>query len=87
MALWKHDNTHETWDDRLTAKPGEDGFTRERAEAHFGDKNFSYMGTPNWAPPPEPEPPGDALRTASTTDSNCTCGSRASRGSRPEYVQ
>ena len=46
MALWKHDTTHETYDDGGTCQPGEEGFTRELAEAHFGDKNFSFVGTP-----------------------------------------
>jgi hypothetical protein len=57
MALWKHDNNHEIYDDGATTQPGEDGFTRELAEKHFGDKDFSYMGTPNWAPPLAEEPP------------------------------
>lgn len=51
MALWMHDKTGEQFDDALTAKPGEAGFTRDVAFAHFKDKNFSYMGTPNWAAP------------------------------------
>lgn len=60
MALWKHDTTHATWDDGQTTKPGEEGFSRDLAQAHFGNKNFSYMGTPNWEPPAvadEPEQP------------------------------
>ncbi len=57
MALWQHDQSGDRFDDGLTAKPGEESFTREPAEAHFGDKNFSYMGTPNWAPPAEPDEP------------------------------
>lgn len=63
MALWMHDITHKQWDDGLKAKPGEEGFTRELAEQHFGDKDFSYCGTPNWEAPAPPAPPageGDA---------------------------
>lgn len=55
MAQWKHDTTHAIWDDGQTTKPGEEGFSRDLAQAHFGNKNFSYMGTPNWQAPPEPE--------------------------------
>jgi hypothetical protein len=56
MALWKDDNGDETWDDGQTTKPGEVGFTRGLAEAHFGHNGFSYMGTPNWAPPVDTQP-------------------------------
>lgn len=55
MAQWKHDKTHEVFDDGLRSKPGEEDFTREVAENHYGNKNFSYMGTPNWQPPEEPQ--------------------------------
>lgn len=51
MALWQHDTTAARFDDGLTAKPGEEGFTREIAAAHFKSAAFSYVGTPNWAPP------------------------------------
>lgn len=51
MALWLHDATGKQFDDGLTTKPGEEGFTREFAEKHFGTSKFSYSGTPNWAPP------------------------------------
>jgi hypothetical protein len=57
MALWKDDNGDDTFDDGLQLKPGEPGFTRDLAEAHFGHTEFSYMGTPNWAPPADPAPP------------------------------
>lgn len=51
MALWQHDITGDRFDDGATLRPGEDGFTREMAQAHFGaDAPFSYIGTPNWAP-------------------------------------
>lgn len=53
MALWQHDKSGEQFDDGGTTRPGEEGFTRELAEAHFGDKAFSYKGTPNWTPPAE----------------------------------
>lgn len=55
MALWKHDETHETFDDGQRLKPGEEGFARDQAETHFGDKSFSYMGTPNWRPSEQPQ--------------------------------
>lgn len=51
MAQWKEDDGEALFDDGLTHKPGEEGFTRELAEQHFGHKEFSYMGTPNWQPP------------------------------------
>lgn len=57
MALWKSEKPEDDFDDGLTAKPGEAGFTREVAEKHFGHKNFNYSGTPNWVPPAQPEPP------------------------------
>lgn len=62
MAVWilDADTTGESiWDDGLTFKPGEDGFTRDLALAHYGTPAFSYMGTPNWVPPPPPEEPED----------------------------
>lgn len=60
MALWKDDKSDDFYDDGQTTKPGEETFTRELAEAHFGHKNFSYVGTPNWEPPKETAPPQDA---------------------------
>lgn len=56
MAQWKDDNGDATFDDGLTLKPGEEDFTRAVAEQHFKHPNFSYMGTPNWAPQAEEEP-------------------------------
>jgi len=59
MALWQHDESGERFDDGLTAQPGEEGFTRELAQAHFGTDRFSYVGTPNWVPPQEADAPAD----------------------------
>ncbi|MGX9144970.1 hypothetical protein [Mesorhizobium sp. 128a] len=50
MALWMSDRTGEQWDDGAKLKPGDDGFTRDLATAHFNDNAFSYVGTPNWEP-------------------------------------
>jgi hypothetical protein len=55
MPLWKDDNADNTFDDGDTTKPGEEGFSRAKAEKQFGHKNFSYMGTPNWQPPAQPD--------------------------------
>jgi hypothetical protein len=55
MALWRADDGDKEFDDGLTAKPGEEGFTRELAQAEFGDTPFSYVGTPNWKPTPIPD--------------------------------
>lgn len=54
MGLWRNDATGDTFDDGLKLLPGEDGFTRDLALAHFDGADFSFVGTPNWAPPPEP---------------------------------
>lgn len=51
MALWMNDNTGEQWDDGERLKPGDEGFSRDLAAAHFKDGAFSYVGTPNWEPP------------------------------------
>jgi hypothetical protein len=57
MAVWQHDVTGERFEDDVKQKPGEEGFTRAKAEAHFKSKNFSYVGTPDWEPPaPTPTP-------------------------------
>lgn len=50
MAIWSKDSDGERFDDGQTSLPGEEGFTRDLAEAHFGTKLFSYVGTPNWQP-------------------------------------
>jgi hypothetical protein len=55
MALWVSDIDGKQFDDGLTFKPGEDGFTRDIAAAHYANNAFSYVGTPNWQPPQEPE--------------------------------
>lgn len=68
MAIWQDDKTGERHDDGEALRPGDEGFSRELAEAHFGHKDFSYVGTPNWVPPEladprepiEPAPEGDA---------------------------
>lgn len=51
MALWQVIDSGETWDDGLTAKPGEPEFTAALVIAKAGPANFNYVGTPNWAPP------------------------------------
>lgn len=51
MALWMSDKTGEQWDDGERLKPGDEGFTRAAATAHFKDDTFSYVGTPNWESP------------------------------------
>lgn len=48
MALWSNDKG-EQFDDGLAFEPGEEGFTRDIAAAHFGDASFNYLGTPNRA--------------------------------------
>lgn len=72
MAVWKHDTKDEQFDDGLTLKPGEAGFIRDLAEQHFGHKEFSYMGTPNWAPPvvEEPAAPAETPPDASGTSAD-----------------
>ncbi|MBN9144123.1 MULTISPECIES: hypothetical protein [unclassified Novosphingobium] len=51
MAIWQNDANGERFDDGAALLPGEEGFSRAGAEAHFGaDVDFSYVGTPNWAP-------------------------------------
>lgn len=55
MALWQHDETREQFDDGLTAKPGDETFTRALAEQHYGNAKFSYIGTPNWVASVEDE--------------------------------
>jgi hypothetical protein len=49
MAIWRRDDDTkgDLFDDGLDS-PGEDGFTRSLAQAHFGTKAFSYVGTPDW---------------------------------------
>jgi len=52
MAIWRldSDTTGEVFDDGLPLMPGDPGFTRARAEAHFGTPAFSWVGTPDWWP-------------------------------------
>lgn len=53
MAVWPLDDDttgSSTWNDGLKSKPGEAGFTRDLAQAHYGTPAFSYMGTPDWQP-------------------------------------
>lgn len=47
MALWI-DRNGEQFDDGDILRPGEDGFSRDKAHAHFGGDDFDYLGTPNW---------------------------------------
>ena len=57
MAIWQNDETGERFDDGAVLRPGEDGFTRDLAVEHFGaDVAFSYVGTPNWVAPVDPDP-------------------------------
>lgn len=65
MAQWMDDESHVVFDDGQASKPGEPGFSRDAAKAHFKHDKFSYLGTPNWQPPvvvepgyvaPEPQP-------------------------------
>lgn len=52
MAIWQNDATGERFDDGAALRPGDDGFTRDLAVAHFGEgAAFSYIGTPNWVAP------------------------------------
>ena len=60
MALWLNAETGEQFDDGLTFRPGEDGFTRALAAAHFGASPFDYLGTPNWLPSEIEEEPETA---------------------------
>lgn len=69
MAIWQDDKSGERHDDGAALRPGDEGFSRELAQQHFGHTDFSYVGTPNWAPPApvsdsqpgaEPATPGEA---------------------------
>lgn len=61
MAIWQNDADGERFDDGAALRPGEDGFSRAAAEAHFGDGvAFSYVGTPNWVAPVEEVPAEEA---------------------------
>lgn len=57
MALWQHDDTGERFDDGLDLFPGEEGFTRELAEAHFGNPRFSLVSNPRGHADGEEEQP------------------------------
>lgn len=55
MAIWVNAKTGEQFDDKLAFKPGEEGFTRDLADAWAKTKGFAasivnYVGTPNWQP-------------------------------------
>lgn len=56
MAIWQHDETGERFDDGLGLYPGDDGFTRSLAEAHFGNPRFSFVSTPSWDGDGEEQP-------------------------------
>lgn len=50
------------FDDGLTSKPGEPGFTRDKADAWakskgYAAKDVNYVGTPNWVAPVVPDAP------------------------------
>lgn len=49
MAIWRldSDTTGAVFDDGLPFMPGDEGFTRERAQTHFGTPAFSWVGTPD----------------------------------------
>lgn len=51
MGVFRHDKTGKDFDDGINALPGDTEFTRDLAEAYFGDKNFSYISTPTYVPP------------------------------------
>lgn len=51
MGVFRHDKTGKDFDDGINAIPGDAEFTRDLAEAHFGDKAFSYISTPTYVPP------------------------------------
>lgn len=57
MALWQiikpGKGMQAQWDDGLRAKPGEPDFSADKIKAYAGEKNFNYIGTPNWEPPAE----------------------------------
>lgn len=55
MAIWRRDDDTkgDLFDDGMDLKPGEEGFTRSLAQAHFGTNAFSYIGTPDWQVPSE----------------------------------
>lgn len=55
MSTFRSDITGEEFNDGVVARPGDEEFTREIAEKHFGHKNFSYVGTPEWQPPEPPQ--------------------------------
>ena len=60
MAVWMSTTTGEQWDDGLTARTGEPGFTDQLATSHFGEDACNYVGTPNWQPPVAPDQDGGA---------------------------
>lgn len=59
MAQWSIAGRAGYFDDGLTARPGEPGFSRERVIAEAKGKPFDYVGTPNWEPAAA-SAPGDA---------------------------
>lgn len=62
MAIWMNAKTGDQYDDGLTAKPGEAGFTRDKADVWaagkgYAAKDVNYVGTPNWVAPTDPGAP------------------------------
>lgn len=51
MGIFRADKDGKEFDDGINAVPGDPGFTRDLAEAHFGSKEFSYVGTPTYENP------------------------------------
>lgn len=55
MAMWAIEGQDDYWDDGLTFKPGENGFTTSLVSKQAGKGAYNYVGTPNWEPPVTPE--------------------------------
>lgn len=53
MGIFRLDKDGKEFDDGINAVPGDPEFTRDLAEAHFGSKDFSYVGTPAYENPIE----------------------------------
>lgn len=51
MAQWSIAGRADYFDDGLTARPGEPGFSRDKVIAEAAGQAFDYVGTPNWTPP------------------------------------
>lgn len=58
MAIWRLDDPkitkNNTFDDKLSFLPGQEGFTRALAKKYFKVDEFSYVGTPDALTPTEP---------------------------------